>query len=278
MKIDLLLQQTPALPALPQVVQELIHTMSDDDVPMHEVAHKLAADQVLSAKVLRLANSAYYSAPRTVATVDEALRMLGFRTVRTLVVSAGMVGSFQPIAGINMPRFWRYGLHTAVGAKHLARLAECDADLAFTVGLLHSIGRLVMAAGMADDMAAIPASVSPFQCRERIEAERSAFGFTYADVGAELVKRWNFPDVFYEAIKGAAEPHAFDPPQVLHAVVHLAAWRARGDEDGAGFAELAAAYPLSVGAIAGLSVEFVLHDMPPLVELSVGLEELLSHA
>lgn len=178
MNIDLLLQQTPALPALPQVVQELIRTMSDDDVPLQEVARKLAADQVLSAKVLRLANSAYYSAPRTVATVDDALRMLGFRTVRSLVVSAGMTGSFNAIPGIDMPRFWRYGLHTAVGAKHLARLAECDADLAFTVGLLHGLGRLVMAAGMAEDMAALPAGVSQFPGRDRVAIERAAFGFT----------------------------------------------------------------------------------------------------
>lgn len=275
MNIDLLLQQTPALPALPQVVQELIRTMSDDDVPLQEVSRKLAADQVLSAKVLRLANSAYYSAPRTVATVDDALRMLGFRTVRSLVVSAGMTGSFKAIAGINMPRFWRYGLHTAVGAKHLARLAEADADLSFTVGLLHALGRLVMAAGMPEDMAALPEGVSPFPGPDRIAIERAAFGFTYADVGAELVKRWNFPDVFPEAVKGAAEPHTIEPTQALHGVVHLAAWRARADEEGTPYAELRQRFPLSAGAIAGLSVGLVLDDMPPLSELSAGLEDLL---
>lgn len=275
MKIDLLLQQTPALPSIPKVVQELIHSLNREDVSISEIARQLAADQVLSAKVLRLANSAYYSVPRTISTVDDALRMLGFMTVRTLVVSAGMAGSFKPIAGISLNRFWRYGLHTAVAAKYLARQAATDADLAFTVGLLHGIGRLVMLSGMAEDMKRISEAISPYPGDDRIEAERAAFGFTYADVGAELARRWNFPDSFAEAITGAATPLAAQPGNVLHAVVYLAAWRARAEEIELRGDELADAWPAAVGEVAGLSREAVLRDMPPLSELSAGLEEMI---
>lgn len=275
MKIDLLLQQTPALPSIPKVVQELIHTLNREDVTTSEIARQLAADQVLSAKVLRLANSAYYSVPRTISTVDEALRMLGFMTVRTLVVSAGMAGSFRPMAGVNLNRFWHYGLHTAVAAKYLARQTTADADLAFTVGLLHGIGRLVMLSGMAEDMKRISEAISPYPGDDRLEAERAAFGFTYADVGAELVRRWNFPEAFAAAITGAAAPLAVQPANVLHAVVYLAAWRARASELALSREELVDAWPAVVGDAAGLSRESVLLEMPPLAELSAGLEEMI---
>lgn len=224
MNIDWLLQQTPALPTVPDGVQKLIQTLNQDDVPLSEIARILSADQVLCAKVLRLANSAYYSAPRTISTVKQALRMLGLGAVRTLVVSTSMAASFKPIPDFDLKRFWIYSLHTAVAAKYLARrvAALSDVDLVFTVGLLHGIGWLVKITGMANEMKRLSPDLSPYPGDDRIFAERSVFGFTYADVGADLVRRWNFPDRFAEMIAGAASP-----PNALQAVIHIATWRAR---------------------------------------------------
>lgn len=275
MNIDLLLRHTPSLPTIPEVVQELIQTLDQADVSASEIARTLATDQVLSAKVLRLANSAYYSVPRTVATVDEAIKMLGINTVRTIVLSAAMPSSFQPINGVDLKPFWRYSLHTAVAARHLARSTSVDADLAFTVGLLHGIGRLVMLAGMGDDMANTEAALPPYPCAERVMVERQTFGFCYADVGSELVKRWNFPDEFCTAITGAALPLETEPQATLHAVLHLASWRAHSDELKADFESLIASWPEAIGNMAGLSREDLIDNMPPLAELSTGLEDII---
>lgn len=275
MNIDLLLRHTPSLPSIPEVVQELIQTLDQADVSASEIARTLATDQVLSAKVLRLANSAYYSVPRTIATVDEAIKMLGINTVRTIVLSAAMPSSFQPIAGVDLKPFWRYSLHTAVAARHLAAIVGADADLAFTVGLLHSIGRLVMMGGMPDDMERIDSEVPPYPCKERVVAEREAFGFCYADVGSELVRRWNFPDGFCTAIAGAALPLETEPQVALHAILHLASWRAKSDELKTDFEGLMATWPKAICDLAGLSREELIDNMPPLAELSAGLEDII---
>jgi c-di-GMP-related signal transduction protein len=98
------------LPTIPKVVQQLIQSFSRDDVSVDDIASKLAADPVLSAKTLRLANSAYFHASRSISTVDDALRMLGFVMVRNLVVGCGMTGAFKAVQGMDLPQFWRYSL------------------------------------------------------------------------------------------------------------------------------------------------------------------------
>lgn len=277
MTIDELLQQGRALPSIPKVVQELIQGLSKDDVLTGEIARQLATDQVLSAKVLRLANSAYYNVPRTVGTVDEALKLLGFLTVRTLVMSTGIAGSFKDMPGIDLKQFWRYSLHTAVAAKYLARTAQLDGELAFTVGLIHAIGRLVMHAGMPAEMAALALRpVSPFPDPSRIEAEREAFGFSFADVGGALARHWNFPEDFAAAIERSAEPLAHEPVDALHGIVHVAAWVSRAEEAQLDQAQRAQDFPQAVADKINLPT---LHDtvaaMPSLAELSAGLEDMI---
>ena len=150
MNFDALFQQQNALPTIPKVVQEVIDSFNDDNVSIDEIARKLAADQVLSAKLLRLANSSYYHSSRSIGTVDDAVLMLGFMTVRTLVISSGLTGGFKAMPGVDLKQFWRYSMHTGVIAKCLAKKIGGNSDFAFTVGLMHAIGQLVMHAAMPE--------------------------------------------------------------------------------------------------------------------------------
>lgn len=101
MNIDLLFARATKLPSIPAVVAKVIASLNDDDVLTSEIAEALAADQALSASVLRLANSAYYNVPRTVSTIDDALRLLGFLSVRSLVLGASMSASFAGLRGVD---------------------------------------------------------------------------------------------------------------------------------------------------------------------------------
>jgi HD-like signal output (HDOD) protein len=267
--IDALLQNQNALPAAPRVLDDLIASFDDPDASVESIARKLAQDPVLSAKLLRLANSAYYHVSRSVASVDDAVRMLGFVTVRSLVISAGLVGSFKSVPGIDLKQFWRYSLETAVAAKWLARQAHDNTDLAFTVGLMHALGQLVMRAGARDQALELDTQAGPYH-PDRIAAERAALGYAYTDVGAALADAWKFPLIFAETLRSFPAPLPITPLNRVAGVVHLAVWKvqlAHGDSD--------APFPAEVAAGLGLD-EATCAQMPPLGELTAGLEELVN--
>lgn len=275
MNFEALFQQQAALPSIPKVVQEVIESFNNDNVSIEDIAKKLSADQVLSAKLLRLANSSYYHVSRSIGTVDDAVLMLGFMTVRTLVVSTGLTGSFKAMSGVDLKLFWRYSLHTAIVAKWLAKKQHLNSDLAFTVGMMHAIGQLVMHAAMPEQTLQIDKIASPIDAR-RLDVEHTSFGYDFADVGAELAKRWRFPDEFSEAIQAFAVPLEADPFNKIAAVIHIAAWRARAEENKYSREEMGSTFPEDVAAKLGVKASVLLDDMPPLVELSAGMEELIS--
>jgi HD-like signal output (HDOD) protein len=275
MNLDVLFQQPNALPTAPKVVQELINSFNDEHVSADEIARKLAADPVLSAKLLRLANSAYYRVSRSVSTVDEAVVMLGFVTVRTLVISGGLVNGFKSTPGLDLKQFWRYSLHTAVVAKWLSRQVDENSDLAFTVGMTHAIGQLVIHAGLPEQALKLDNVVSPLDVR-RFETERNSLGYDYAEVGAELASRWKFPEDFSSAIRAFPNPLEQQPFIPMAAIIHLAAWFARSNENNLPADEMRAGCPTEVAAKLGLDPSVLLDHMPPLSELSEGLEELIA--
>ncbi len=275
MQLDALFKQPQALPAIPKIVHELIDSFNNPDVSIDELAKKLAADPVLSARLLRLSNSAYYHVSRTIGTVKEALSMLGFVTVRTLVISSGMTGGYKAMPGMDLNRFWRYSLHTAAVSSWLAKKTGVNGDQAFTLALMHGIGQLVMHAGMPQQMLSLDKQASPLDCR-RIALEQQSFGYNFATVGAELSRQWRFPVSFAEAISQFPDPLAADAFNPAAGVIHLAAWRARAEHNGLKPDEMEATVPKEVAKKLGLNADTLLNDMPPLSELSEGLEALLS--
>jgi HD-like signal output (HDOD) protein len=275
MEFEALFQQPNALPSAPKVVQDLISSFNDEHVSVDDIVSKLASDPVLSAKLLRLANSAYYHVSRSVSTVKDAVVMLGFVTVRTLVISSGLVNGFKSAPGMDLKQFWRFSLNTAVAAKWLAQQADENSELAFTVGMTHAIGQLVIHAGMPDQALILDKAVSPLDTR-RLDAERNSFGYDYADVGAELAVRWKFPDAFSDAVRAFPKPLEHQPFEPMAAIIHLAAWLARTNENNLTLDEARATCPTEVAVKLGLDPYIMLDKMPPLTELSNGLEELVA--
>ncbi|WP_343732103.1 HDOD domain-containing protein [Duganella sp.] len=274
MKLDALFQNPTALPTAPKVVEELISSFDKASVSTEEIAKKLSTDPVLSAKLLRLANSAYYHVSRSIGTVEDAVLMLGFVTVRTLVISSGLVSGFKTVPGLDLKQFWKYSLHTAVSAKWIAKKTKENTDLAFTIGMMHAIGQLVIHSAAPEQAMALDKVAGPLDSR-RLDAEQASLGYTFADVGAELAKRWKFPHTFSETISAFPEPHHNGELNRLAAVVALAAWRARVAQAELNDDEIAACYPVDLAEELGLEDNALIDDMPPPDELSAGLEELV---
>lgn len=213
-----------ALPVMPEVGLALIATLDDDDTPVAKVRDLIAQDPALAAKLLAMANSAAFGLPRKVATLDNALSLVGLSKLRTLALSACLHNAFSMPEGIDGGRFWRYSMDCAGYAQWLSsglgRDLAVDGQQAWLTGLMLRLGELII--GQADPQAIAQIEALPVRPGERWERERALTGFDETEVTAELARRWNFPDVIVHALVLASDPLAQKPVDPLSAVLHLA--------------------------------------------------------
>jgi putative nucleotidyltransferase with HDIG domain len=222
LSLENLTRSVQDLPSLPAVVMELLGNLEQDDIDISVLAKKVSYDQALTAKTLRLANSSSYGLQVKVTTIQQAITFLGFQTTRNLITAAALTGCFPNgrCPGFNDKGFWRHSIATAACARALARRMRFNQDIAFTAGLLHDIGRLVL---VTSDPSAY-GQVVDWQARHDAEwqdAERAVLGIDHIDAGVALAQHWNFSDTMRQAI---AFHHAPDTPGAgfLAAIVHVA--------------------------------------------------------
>jgi putative nucleotidyltransferase with HDIG domain len=210
------------LPALPVIVSELISSLEDEDTGANTLAHKLSKDQALSAKTLRLANSSFYGRSSKVSTMQQAIAILGFNSVRTLVTSAAIFSGFSTAthASFNFEGFWRHSIATALCAKILAHEVGASQDLAFIAGLMHDIGRLVLLTAAPQNFEEVIAYRNE-KDTYLLEAEIRILGIEHAMVGRALAAHWKFPATIQNAIANHHTPNVHDADS-LASVIHFA--------------------------------------------------------
>ncbi|MCC2956658.1 HDOD domain-containing protein [Massilia sp. IC2-477] len=210
------------LPSLPAVVMELLGSIEQEDIDIGVLAKKVANDPALTAKTLRLANSSAYGLQVKVTTIQQAMTFLGFEATRNLITAAALTGCFPAgrCPGFNDKDFWRHSIASAACARALARRVRFNADYAFTAGLLHDIGRLVLVARFPERYQAV-LSLRDKSDGELIDAERTLLGVDHVDAGVALAAHWNFSDTMRQAI---AYHHAPEEPGAgfLATIVHVA--------------------------------------------------------
>jgi putative nucleotidyltransferase with HDIG domain len=210
------------LPSLPAVVMELLSSIEQDDVDISVLAKKVSYDQALTAKTLRLANSSTYGLQVKVTTIQQAITFLGFQTTRNLITAAAITGCFPSgrCVGFHDKAFWRHSIATAACARALARRMRFNQDIAFTAGLLHDIGRLVLVTGHPDAYAQVVAWHAQHG-GDWQDAEQAILGIDHVDAGVALADHWNFSSTMRQAI---AYHHAPDihGAGFLATIVHVA--------------------------------------------------------
>lgn len=194
------LEDIPTLPVVAMKVNELIN---DPNSSSSDIAEVLKKDQVLTAKILRLVNSSYYAIPGGVADVQRALAFLGFNTLAQLVLSLSVFSIFTEVSNeeFSMPDFWRHALGTAVCSEIIARrLKHPKPEEAFTCGLLHDIGKLVMHEIDSNRLMTIVREANQRQCGfVDVEREMDLPGHAY--LGEVIATRWGLPQVIRLAIR-----------------------------------------------------------------------------
>jgi HD-like signal output (HDOD) protein len=202
------------LPTLPHIASRLMQIVNSPDTSADTVASLVSQDISLSAKVLRLANSAFYGIPKSINTLNNAVVILGFKIIQTMVLSLTVFDMFtrdDDEDGVAFDRndFWRHSLRCAVIARLLAhrrrRSFALDPEEAFCAGLLHDVGKVVMEQYLNQDFHkalhhARLHNLSSF------EAERDVLGYTHCDVASWLTGSWSLPDEIEQPLVCHHEP------------------------------------------------------------------------
>lgn len=230
MSMDLIFSKIKQLPVIPKLLHELMQDFSNDNSRIEDIAKKIAMDQVISAKVLKMANSAAYRRGAEITSIEQAVIRLGFNALRSLVVASGLMTSFRTPSNFDKNKFWVDNFQVATIAKALA--ADCRAiepETAFTCALLHNIGELLIQSTLPEEASLINMAIS--RGTSRIDAQREMLGYDYSQVGAELAKRWSLSDTFVRAIAQQLDPLNFDPISPEAVLIRLAmfvsfAWNA----------------------------------------------------
>jgi putative nucleotidyltransferase with HDIG domain len=210
------------LPSLPSVVNELIVALGNKSVNVDELAHGIEKDQALSARALRVANSPFYGVRQPIGSIHDAIVVLGFRAVSSLVTTAALTNFFKvpELAWFDQSTFWRKSLGTAVCCRKMASLVGMDPEVGFTAGLLHDIGRLILVVCCPKQYQAVMVWRAEQDCF-LFDAEKQILGVSHTQAGEALAKHWNFAPVVRDAIAYHHTPPASSTATMVD-LVHVA--------------------------------------------------------
>jgi HD-like signal output (HDOD) protein len=218
------------LPAITEVAHALIRTLSNDEASVAEIRDLIAEDPALTAKLLRLANSAQFGLRRGVGTLDDAIALVGMAQVRALSLGACLSESFPSVPGLDQKAFWRSSIVTAGYAQWLAARLGIDSQVAWLTALMLRLGELIIVQGHPHTLAEI--EQLPHLPGHRWQHELRLVGFTEGQVTADLARRWNFPMQMVQALQRSSDPLTDQAFSRLGAVIHLAAWLADAQDLG----------------------------------------------
>ncbi len=221
------------LPTLPEVYFRLIQLLDDPRSRAADIGRLIEADPGLSARLLKVVNSAFYGFASSIASIQQAATVIGSRDLHHLVLATAVVECFAGLSNdlVSMFTFWSHSVRCAIAARDLAACVRprLEPQEMFVAGLLHDIGSLVIYNRVPELARAAFLRVSQQEVG-LFQAERAIMGFDHADVGREIVAAWGLPDLLRETtgLHHAPERAQHFPVQVW--LVHIANAIARTEE------------------------------------------------
>ena len=193
------MRKADSLPAAPHILPQLLTLLSDPDCETSQVVELVSFDPGLTAKVLRICNSAAFGLSRPVTDIDEAVQRLGLRMIYQLVAAAAGSQALQPAANSTPPPagLWEQSVTTALAAQLLAKDLKLNEGQQFTAGLLHDIGKLVLAAVWKEQYTNL--LITPSE-RELVACEQELFNVNHAELGGRLLAHWKFPSAISASV------------------------------------------------------------------------------
>ena len=215
------------LPPVSQAALKLVNLLEQPSISNEEVVAAIRCDNVLTAKLLRACNSPYFGLAEPVASVDQAVLILGHQQILHIVLTLAFGSSMivtLPAYAAEANALWQHSLVTATAAEIVAAEAyelKIEPPVAFTVGLLHDIGKLAMSQGLPPELSAQIRERITNENISRVTAERAILGTDHGEVGAALLKSWRLPAEVIEAVGCHHKPTLVPEPK-FSAITHVA--------------------------------------------------------
>lgn len=222
--LEEIVRGTPDLPTIPAAALQVMRETASAEANARSVANYIAQDQALTARVLRLSNSAYYGFQRQITSINESVVILGMRAVHNLaVVAATYPWMSRQLRGYGLePKaMWTHSFAVAAGAELIARTTKrAPEPTVFSAGLLHNIGKVALSVWLESKIEGI-VSLALRTNSTFDEVERKVLGYDHAEVGAYLGEQWNLPAELVVAIRYHHNPNAAEPPSPVADCVHI---------------------------------------------------------
>ena len=224
MDILTLLDNDTSLVSFPRVYTQFQEAMSDENVSFSEIGDIIIYDSGLSARLLRIVNSAYYGFPQKIETISHAIGVIGTRQLSDLMLSTVVVDKFKsiPESMINMESFWQHSIACGLIARELASQKEnLDPEKFFTAGMLHDIGQIILCMKLPQLSLRI---LLDLQTRQEPlqELEHEELGFDHAELGGKLLNKWNLSQFHVETTTFHHEPAKAPSYSLEASIIYLA--------------------------------------------------------
>lgn len=225
---ELVLKRIRDIPSLPEVVSRILAVLGEPNTPASQIARLISYDPGLTTKILRMVNSAAYGFQRQISSIQHGIMILGFNTVRGLVLSASIFKMFEgqtASQGLNHQQFWEHSLGTAVAARLMAKsLRLPEADDVFSAAMLHDIGKVVLDVHFREEYLKVlmMARKDGIPCHGKAfyELEQRLMGTNHCSIGSFLAVKWKLPIAITEVIQFHHQPEKAENCRDL---VHLVA-------------------------------------------------------
>lgn len=203
-------EKVEPLPTAPTILPKLLSALSNPDVNVDEVVNLVVHEPALAAKVLKLCNSALFAGAEPTAHVSEAVYRVGFYNVYRLVVAAcgeSTLELVRPEWGMDIRGLWKHSVVTGLAAEILANASGEDEGVLFTAGLLHDFGKLIFAGAMKADYGKLNSGAQG-NTLMLLNLEKEQYGIDHAELGGQLLQRWNFPPTIVAIVRFHHSPEA----------------------------------------------------------------------
>jgi len=190
-------------PSLTSVVTRVMEITADTNSSNDDLFNVIAADQTLTANILKMANSIFYGLPKKVGSLKHALSLLGYVEVRNLVITQAMFNNFKHLdenAGMHLNRFWTHALACALTSKLVARHVGCSTDDLYIACLIHDIGKLVIAMALPEAYIVLVKEAGHSRGYAMHEVEMRYFEMNHADIAKRILSQWMLPENLIQGI------------------------------------------------------------------------------